>query len=242
MRRRELAPDYFELTFAVDGASRFVFTPGQFVTLRAPASGALPPTARAYSIASAPRPDNTFDLCIKLVHGTGVDGVHYVGRGSGLLYSLQQGMQAQFIGPSGVMPFDATAQHDVLLLGTGTGIAPVKAIAEHLTNLGAPQRIHFYFGVRYVTDVFYEAELRELAARNPRFTFSIGVSRPLAPDAAPYRVGRLPELVAADIEQGLASSMVAYVCGGTVASQGIKAKLLELGLPVENIHVEGYGE
>lgn len=242
VHRRELAPDYFELTFAVDGMRQFVFTPGQFVTLRVPAIGTLPPTARAYSIASAPRGDTTFDLCIKLVHGTQADGTSFVGRGSGLLNDLQSGMRADFIGPSGVMPFDACGEHDWLLLGTGTGVAPVKAIAEHLVNVGCTRKIHFYLGVRHLSDVFYVAELQTLAARHSQFTFSIGISRPPEQGVSPYRAGRLPELLATDFPTGIHSDCAAYVCGGVAASQGIKATLLELGLPAASIHVEGYGE
>jgi len=248
--RRQLAGDYFEVSFVVDGPSTslpkghtagqatdsFDFQPGQFVTVKVPGETLC---MRAYSIASAPQ-GNTFDLCVVLVHGQADDGTAYRGAGSGYLADLQVGDTVEMMGPSGVLPFDEAATDDLLLCGTGTGIAPLKAMIERLTELGSSRKIQLYFGLRYAADAFYEEEFLQLAERNSNFSFTIGISRP--DDDCRYEHGRLPELLAEDIAMGVPMGTTSYICGGRTASEGIRNKLTELGQPADTIHVEGYGE
>ena len=61
-----LSPQTKHLELRISGADEFRFTPGQFVSIKQPKLDGKVQT-RAYSIASAPRPDATFDLCLNRV-------------------------------------------------------------------------------------------------------------------------------------------------------------------------------
>jgi ferredoxin-NADP reductase len=236
MTHRDLAPDIFELTFRLHEPTRIKFRPGQFVSVRV-----SPTVWRVYSIASAPTREDgrEFQLCIKLFKEKKEDGAEYIGKGSGYLKNLQVGDVVEFFGPGGNMPFEADDQDDLILAGTGTGLAPLKSIAEYLTDLGSSRKMRLYLGVRFVEDVFYVQDMQELARRNPNFKFIHACSR--APEDHPGRCGRLPDILAADYPDGVPAGTTAYICGGTKSSYGIRSQLVKLGMPEEKVHVEGFG-
>src|SRR5262249_27481468 len=61
----EIAPDVRHFVFEAPGVARLDFLPGQFVSLSGPVEGRT--ITRAYSIASAPRDGNRFELCLNRV-------------------------------------------------------------------------------------------------------------------------------------------------------------------------------
>ncbi len=236
-KRRDLAPDIFELTFEMHDPKQLKFTPGQFVSVRVD-----PKTWRVYSIASSPllAGGREFQLCVKLFKEKKEDSKEeYIGQGSGYLHSLKVGAIVEFFGPAGTMPFDISGSDDLILAGTGTGIAPLKSIAEYLTDTKSKRKARLYFGVRYTDDVFYTAEFQTLAKQNPNLECVNACSRP--PESYPGRCGRLPDVIAADFPDGVLAGVTAYIRGGTASSHGIRAKLIELGMPEEKVHVEGFG-
>lgn len=234
--RRQLAGDYFELTFAVVDVLDFEYAPGQFVVLKI-ADGRQPAALRAYSLASAPR-GNEFKLIIKHVRGTTENGANFEGRGSGWLHALSLGETVELLGPSGQPALREGSLAPLILAGTGTGLAPLFAIAEWLTRTASPRPVTLYFGVRYAAELFYEHELATLAAANPQLKIHVAVSRPSEEWGG--RRGRLNELLAADFAAGLPAEAEAVVCGGREATTGICAALAALGLPPGQLHLETY--
>lgn len=235
--------DVFDLILRPDAASGFDFVSGQFVTVDVPTTDGKK-LFRAYSIASSPTRlarDGVFTLNIKRAVTVDAAGVTHVGRGSGYLFETKVGDTLRLIGPAGVLPFDAVDPSPLILVGTGTGIAPLIAMIEYLTDVGSTRPVTLYFGVRYLDDVFYTHELAAFAQRNSHFTFHIAISRPPEAVNHSFEVGRLTEVIAADYSSSIDSSTHAYVCGGTASSHAIRDTLIELGCDPKKIHVEGYG-
>ena len=89
-----LSPQTKHLELKVEGLDEFRFVPGQFVSIKHPRPDGKEHT-RAYSIASAPRPDATFDLCLNRVEE---------GFLSNWLCDLEVGTTLKFHGPTGCLP------------------------------------------------------------------------------------------------------------------------------------------
>src|SRR5512147_533260 len=146
VRSVALTDDTKHLEFAVEGLPRFDFTAGQFVSMKEPHDGRE--ITRAYSIASAPRGNNTFDLCLNRVPE---------GFFSNFLCDLPEGETVPFHGPHGYFVLKNPVRSS-LFIGTGTGIAPLRGMlqwlfAEELRNQG--REFWLVFGVRYERDLYY---------------------------------------------------------------------------------------
>ncbi len=232
--RRELAPDVFELNFKLIEPTKLDYKAGQFVAIKV-LDNKEPPVVRAYTFASSPtRGQDQFQLCFKVFRTE--DG--QIGRGSGWLSTVAEGIELEFFAPRDTLPFHDDAANTMLLLGTGTGIAPLKAMVEHLTDTGSTKKLHLYLGVRYPEDLFYQEEFEALKNQNSNFDYTLAVSRP--PEGYTGATGRLPEVLVRDFAKGISTQTAAYICGSTASVAGIKAKLLELGMPAELLHAEGY--
>jgi NAD(P)H-flavin reductase len=231
---KDLAPNVFEKTFEMVSPSELNYEAGNYTSVKVN-DGKTPPVYRAYTFASCGSNPKQFKLCVKLF----CDEEGNEGRGSGYLKNLKEGEEAEFFGPAGEGSF-ATEAGDttpLFLFGTGTGIAPLKALAEKLTNEKSSRKITLFLGVSYFEDIFYKEEFEEIKKENPNFDYKIGVSRP-KDDYEGLR-GRLPQILD---EIDLPKDLRAMICGSEASVAGIKQKLIELGIDEQKIDAEGYGE
>ena len=138
------------LQFVVEGADSFRFVPGQFVSIKERRADGKEHT-RAYSLASAPRADATFDLCLNRVEQ---------GFLSNWLCDLEVGATVQFHGPHGLFTL-REPRADAIFIATGTGIAPIRGMLEWLFQQPERNRGHEYwlvFGTRYEHSMYYRQE------------------------------------------------------------------------------------
>ncbi|MFH1546574.1 MAG: FAD-binding oxidoreductase [Patescibacteria group bacterium] len=231
---RDLTDDVFEKTFRLVESRELKYSAGNYTSVRV-ADGKQPPVFRAYTFASCGSDPTTFKFCVKLFRtDSGEEG-----RGSGYLKNLKIGECAEFFGPAGEGSFVPRGKNSepLFLLGTGTGIAPLVAVAKKLTCEKSPRPIHLFLGVSYPEDIFYIAEFEKIKKSNPNFNFCVAVSRP--PEGFAGITGRLPAVLEGS---KIPKNVEALVCGSEASVAGIKNKLLELGIPPNRIDAEGFGE
>jgi ferredoxin-NADP reductase len=189
------------LEFEVEGVDCFDFVAGQFVSVREPKPDGKFVT-RAYSIASGPRGDNTFDLCLNRVDE---------GFMSNYLCDREVGDRVRFHGPHGHFILQPE-RRDTLFIATGTGIAPFRSMAEWLfSHASHHDDRHFYlvYGTRYPEDVYYKEQFEKLAAEQPNFHYLATLSRP--PESWTGERGYVQEHVRKIV--GKRTDMEAYICG-----------------------------
>lgn len=203
---RWLSDQTRHMEFTVPEISRFDFKPGQFVSLLAPNhEGRI--ITRAYSIASGPRENSHFDVCLNRVES---------GFFSNLLCDMPEGSELKFHGPHGLFVL-RNPLRDCIFIATGTGIAPMRSFVEWL--FAEPSRhqgrqFWLVYGTRYPKDIYYEEEFTDLAKRFPNFHYVITLSRG-GDDWKGERgyvqehVRRLVEARAPEIRK----DMDAYICG-----------------------------
>ena len=215
------------LEFAVEEVPCFDFTAGQFVSMKEPHEGRE--ITRAYSIASPPRGDNTFDLCLNRV----IDGFF-----SNFLCDLAEGKKIKFHGPHGYFVLKNPVR-DSLFIGTGTGIAPLRGMLQWLfADPARHQGREFWlvFGVRYVADLYYNDEFLQLAREHPNFHYVPTLSRenPGWTGARGYVQEHVRRLA-----QGR-SDMDAYICGLKDMVLANRDLLKELGWDRKSILYERF--
>ncbi|AKF08390.1 ferredoxin--NADP reductase [Sandaracinus amylolyticus] len=163
---RMLSPTVRELVFRTTDGRAFDFLAGQWVKLHL--GGGID---RDYSIASAPdasAPDR-FALAVTLVEG---------GPGSERLHAMELGTRVDARGPNGLfVREDAERDAPALYVGTGTGLAPLRAmLQEELRREDGPPQV-LLFGSRTEEDILWREELEGWAARHPRFRLELTLSR-----------------------------------------------------------------
>ena len=206
------------LEFEVVELTNFDFVAGQFVSVREPRGDKF--ITRAYSIASAARGNNTFDLCLNRVDE---------GFMSNFLCDREVGETARFHGPHGIFVLKPEVQ-DVIFIATGTGVAPFRSMVQHLFGLdNSGQQRHngrqvwLIYGTRYAEDVYYQEEFVRLAASQPNFHYIATLSRPGDgwQGARGYVQEHLRKIV------GDRKDMHAYICGLNEMVSGVRKLLIE---------------
>ena len=157
------------LEFKVEGVAGFPFNAGQFVSIKERRSDGKDHT-RAYSIASPPREDATFDLCLNRVEN---------GFMSNWLCDLEEGATIRFHGPHGLFTL-REPKTNAVFISTGTGVAPFRGMVQWLLADPARNHGHNYwlvYGTRYEEDVYYQKEFEELERSHPNFHYVATLSR-----------------------------------------------------------------
>jgi NAD(P)H-flavin reductase/hemoglobin-like flavoprotein len=200
------------------------YVPGQSVAVE---FERRPRVWRFYSPANAPRADGTIDFHVRLIDGGAVSPA--LARRAGAGSRLRLGA------PVGTLALNTASRRPLLLAGGGTGLAPLKAIAEQLTMLPDPPQTTLVFGARWSTDLYDLPDLEKMAVECPWLTVMPAVS-----DEPGFHGERG---TVADVVRRLphASAHDAYVCGSSAMVAATVGSLESLGMPEHQIHVEDYG-
>jgi ferredoxin-NADP reductase len=233
---RMLAPSVRHLEFERADGTGFAFVPGQFVQVHFNYADGKP-TKRSYSVATIGRGDGSpvqrVEMAVSYVEG---------GAATALLGNLQPGDTVDASGPYGrfcLMEPDANRRY--LLVATGTGVTPYRAMLPQLSVLMAARGVHvaLVYGARSEAELLYAAEFEAFAREHPQFTYHACLSR--APRAEPRpndRSGRV-QVALAELAPDPAHD-IAYLCGNPDMVDQAFGQLKEAGLPIPHIRREKY--
>lgn len=158
-------PDVVVLHLRFPPGVRAKFKAGQY--LRVLMEGG---DSRNYSMANPPHESDGVQLHIRHVPG---------GRFSeGVLAGLEKGDALKVELPYGEFSLDEDVDHPVILLGTGTGIAPLKSIIEDQIKRGGSRAMHLYWGARNSQDLYLADLPAQWSKRLPGFSFTPVLSEP----------------------------------------------------------------
>ena len=158
------------LEFAISDDQRFSHTPGQFVSLHIPNGEQI--ARRNFSIANPPSDNYNIEIAATFVPN---------GIASTALWHMQSGDQLTANGPLGifVLPSQATNTKRYILVATGTGVTPYRAMQHKLSEwLQDPShQCTVLLGVRDYYELLYKTDFTALAATHPNFKFIACYSR-----------------------------------------------------------------
>ena len=117
------------------------------------------------------------------------------GVGSSYVFSLKPGDTVTAIGPFGDFHIKPT-QHEMVYIGGGAGMAPLRAHISHLLESErSARKISYWYGARSRQEIFYEEYFRELEASHSNFSFHLALSSPLPGDNWTGHEGFIHEVV-----------------------------------------------
>jgi CDP-4-dehydro-6-deoxyglucose reductase, E3 len=224
LARTDLSPSVCDYRLRVRDQEPFDWAPGQYVELFAPSQ---PDEPLPYSIASAPDPTRpgVFELA--------------VGNGSGreLLAAVPIGGELTMSGPRGHLLWPPTG-HSALMIGVGTGVAPLRALVQACLGTGDTHPIILLCGFRSEGDVLWRDEFERLASENDHFRYDLTLTLP-SPLLWSGRRGRVQEH-AVELAQALEQPTV-FLCGSRLMVDDVQ-RLLEqqADVPASAIFAEGY--
>jgi CDP-4-dehydro-6-deoxyglucose reductase len=206
------------------------FLAGQHISLISPTG-----IKRSYSLANAPRADHKLELHIKRVEG-----------GAFSQYWFEQAKVNDLLrlnGPLGTFFLRTPKPHiqHLVLLATGTGMAPIKAMMEWIEQqalLGQSiQTIRLYFGGRTAKDLSWSPP--EAWQQHPHFNHTACLSREAV---AHTTQGYVQTIYAQHIQENnlkLANTAV-YACGSNAMIQAARHTLTEFGLPSHQFYADAF--
>jgi CDP-4-dehydro-6-deoxyglucose reductase, E3 len=156
------------------------YQPGQYVLLGDPDAELV---VRSYSIANAPRRDGLISLLVTRMPGGQLSGwVHDV---------LRPGGRVLLSGPYGSFSAEPGEHAPMLLLAGGSGLAPVRALAEAALRRRARGQVALFFSARTQRDLIDDERFRSWQRRHPGFRYLRTLTRA---DGAPP-AGRIPAIL-----------------------------------------------
>ncbi len=175
------------------------FKAGQYIQFKIPGSDEF----RAYSIASTPSSGIVIELIVRLVPG---------GLCSSYIHEvLDIKDEVVITGPYGDFYLREDSNRDIVCIGGGCGMAPIRSILYYLKEKGMPRKIAYFFGARSKKDLFYTAELEALESEYSNFKYIPVLSEPKAEDSWRGETGFVTQAVERYMQYG--GNTEAYLCG-----------------------------
>lgn len=221
---KDLSPAVRHLVFALSEPTSWLA--GQCVTLEVPVEDDLFP--RNYSIACAPQvhEGRRLELAVARVPA---------GPASNALHALSPGATVEAWPPCGYLIRTELAA-PTLWVGTGSGLAPLRAmLQEELAREEGP-RVGLLFGCRTEADILWAEELGAWERHHPRFSLFVTLSR--AGEAWTGRRGYVQAHLADALAQVQPSRI--FICGLSAMTTSVENALAAAGFPQEGILLEEY--
>ncbi|MCE5181122.1 MAG: CDP-6-deoxy-delta-3,4-glucoseen reductase [Betaproteobacteria bacterium] len=220
------AEDVAVLSLKLPAGERLQFLAGQYIDILLKDG-----KRRAYSLANAPHDDNYLQLHIRRVPG-GSFSDH-------VFTEMHEKAILRFEGPLGSFFLREDSDKPILLLASGTGFAPVKAMLEHAFHHGIKRSVTFYWGAYGLADLYMRELPEKWAREHAHFKFVPVLSEPKAEDRWQGRTGFLHQAVMADFTD-LGGYQV-YACGSPVMVEAAHhAFTAERGLPSEEFYSDAF--
>ena len=219
---RRFSPDVTHLTLELPEFDGFSYLPGQHVSILMEDG-----RPRSFSMASAPN-GNRFDLHIRRIPG----GAFTDGR----LPGLREGEGLEVELPLGSFFLRQQDFRPLLMVATGTGLAPIKSILESLMDDPDCPPSVLYWGSREPHGLYLHDDIATWRARLPDFEYRPVLSRPGS--GWEGRQGYVQDAVIAEIED--LSEYAIYLCGSPTMVASAKSAFIEQGASLNHIYSDSF--
>ena len=164
-----LAHDVIRIYLKLPSTERLQFLAGQYIDVLIKDH-----EPRAFSIANAPHDDEFVELQIRYVEG----GLFT----DQVFHHMQEKTLLRIRGPLGIFFLREDTDRPVILIGGGTGFAPLQGILEHAFETGIERPIHLFRGVRARRDLYLDELPVRWVQEHANFSYTPVLSAPLTED------------------------------------------------------------
>ncbi|MBB4369187.1 CDP-4-dehydro-6-deoxyglucose reductase [Bradyrhizobium sp. cir1] len=218
---RAIAPRVAHLTLEVEAVGALAYRPGQYANVVLDDG-----ETRSFSMASAPR-ERLIDFYIRRQ-----EGGFFTER---MLAAARKGDMLEVEIPRGSFVHHKEDDRPLLMVATGTGIAPIKAMLEGLMDDPDCPPVNLYWGARTVADLYLHDAIPTWGQRLYGFNYVPVLSRGTTPLC---RSGYVQDAVAADFDD--LSEHAIYLCGSPMMIASALQTFLDRGAVRERIYTEGF--
>ncbi len=205
---------------------RIEFRAGQYILLSVPGID----QKKHYSITSSPSMDHAVELLVDITPG---------GTGSGYLNQLNPGDDVEFRAPVGEFVLaEDNGEESLVFVASGSGISPIRSmILDLLENREDTRPMKLHWGLRYVEDMFWENDFREMAVEFDNFDIDITLSRPPLPE---WKLcdGRVSDCLRNHPRDFSKTGF--YICGNREMIEEVREILKEKGVEDGKVHFEKF--
>ena len=213
------------------------------------------PTIRAYSMANYPAEGDRIMLTVRIAtppfkpkeQGPGFQDV-MPGIASSYIFTLKPGDKVIMSGPYGDFHPIFDSKREMMWVGGGAGMAPLRAQIMHMTKTlkTTDRKMSYFYGARALNEVFYLQDFLEIEKEFPNFTFHLALDRPdPAADAAgvKYTAGFVHQVIYDTYlkDHEAPEDIEYYMCGPGPMSKAVENMLDNLGVPREMLHFDDFG-
>ena len=212
-------------------------------------------TIRAYSMANYPAEGDRITLTVRIAtppfkpkeQGGGFMDV-MPGIASSYIFTLKPGDKVTMSGPYGDFHPIFDSKKEMIWVGGGAGMAPLRAQIMHLTKTlhTTDRKMSYFYGARALNEVFYLEDFLQIEKDFPNFSFHLALDRPdPAADAAgvKYTAGFVHNVMYETYlkDHEAPEDIEYYMCGPGPMSKAVTGMLYNLGVEEKSIMYDNFG-
>lgn len=210
-------------------------------------------TIRAYSMANYPAEGNIITLNVRVAtppFDKAKGGWMNVNPGivSSYIFSLKPGDKVMMSGPYGDFHPIIDSKREMLWIGGGAGMAPLRSQIMHMTRTlkTTDRKMSYFYGARALVEAFYLEDFHELEREFSNFSFRLALDRPdPVADAAgvKYTPGFVHQVIYDTYlkDHEAPEDIEYYMCGPGPMANAAQRMLDSLGVPPEMIMFDDFG-
>lgn len=212
------------------------------------------PTIRAYSMANYPAEGDIITLTVRIATTpfkprpeVGFQDVP-TGIGSSYIFSLKPGDKVMMSGPYGDFHPNFETKREMIWIGGGAGMAPLRAQIMHMTKTlhCTDREMHFFYGARSLTEAFFLEDFWELEKEFPNFHMHLSLDRqdPKADElGVKYYTGFAVNCIRDTYlkDHDAPEDCEYYLCGPPMLIKTVTDYLDSLGVEPESIMYDNFG-
>ena len=220
--------DVMRLLLQLPASEPFQYHPGQYIEFLLQ-DGAR----RSYSMANAPHTlasGGGLELHIRHMPG---------GKFTDLVFgNLKERDILRIEGPYGSFYLREEGEEPMVLLASGTGFAPIKALIEHLQFKGITRPATLYWGGRRPHDLYMDDWVKAKLLEMPNLRYVPVVSDALPEDGWTGRSGFVHQAVLQDFPD--LSGYQVYACGAPIVVESAQRDYVHAGLPLDEFYADSF--
>lgn len=207
-------------------------------------------TMRAYSMANYPAEGDIVMLNVRIATPPWDRAANTwmnvkPGICSSYIFNLKPGDKVMISGPFGEFHPIIDSKREMLYIGGGAGMAPLRSHVLHLLNTlkTSDRKISYWYGARSKNEIFYEEDFRKLEKEFPNFNFNIALSEPMPEDNWTGYVGFIHQVIQDNylINHDSPEDIEYYMCGPGPMAKAVEKMLYDLGVPREMLMFDDFG-
>src|SRR5574344_2502977 len=212
------------------------------------------PTVRAYSMANYPAEGDVITLTVRIASTPFLPLPQVcfqnvpTGIASSYIFSRKPGDKVVMSGPYGDFHPIFDSKKEMIWVGGGAGMAPLRAQIMHMTKTlnTTDRKMSYFYGARALNEVFYLQDFLQLEKDFPNFTFHLALDRPdPAADAAgvKYTAGFVHQVMYNNYlkDHEAPEDIEYYMCGPGPMSKAVVSMLDSLGVDEASIMYDNFG-